>query len=214
MEEVILLDLGFKDYLTTLNLQRKLVDQRIEGKIKDCLILVEHDHVFTLGKRGNLNNILVKDNSIPIYQVERGGDVTYHGKGQIVGYPIISLQERNLDIGSYIRSLEEVILRTLKAFNIEGYRLQGHPGVWYDGKKLCSIGLALKKWVSYHGFALNVNTDLRYFQLIRPCGLEGDKITSMKVILRRDIDMNLVKDKIISSFEEVFNCNLKRGEIW
>ncbi len=197
------------DYLSCWNLQKKLVDLRIEGSIDDCLILVEHDHVLTLGRRGNRENIVEKV-SIPIYQVERGGDVTYHGKGQLVGYPIISLQERSLDIGSYIRNLEEVIIRAVRFFGIEGYRVTNHPGVWYKEKKLCSIGIAIKKWVSYHGFALNVNTDLSYFKLIKPCGLDSDKITSMSEILGREVNMNLIKERVIDSFEEVFNTKLER----
>lgn len=205
-EQTILLDLGTKDYSEVWGLQKMLVESRAEGKIPDILILVEHNHVLTIGRRGSEVNIHQRD--LPIYCVERGGDVTYHGPGQLVGYPILSLEQRRLDIHSYLRDLEETIIRTLRDYGINSSRNEKQTGVWVNERKITSIGVAVARWITYHGFALNANTDLSYFQKIKPCGLDGSVITSMSEILGSVVDLNRVKARIQCHFEEVFETTL------
>jgi lipoate-protein ligase B len=205
---VTCVDLGTRDYLEVWNLQRKLVKKRLGNEVKDVLLLVEHPHVFTVGKRGPKQ---FKVNNIPVYFIERGGQVTYHGYGQLVAYPILSLQDSRLDVRTYVRALEEVVIQTLACYKIRGIRIKDYPGVWVnvDGKKkkICSIGLAIKQWVVYHGLALNVNTNLSYFEMINPCGLEPSVMTSMHILLGKKLDFKDVKRKFVESFEKVFNTN-------
>jgi lipoate-protein ligase B len=198
-----LLDLGQKNYEEVWKLQKEIVRRRAEGKDEDTLIVVEHNHVITLGRKTSEFNM--KNQPIPVYLVERGGDATYHGPGQIVFYPIMYLHDK--DIRRFVRMLEETIIISMNEFNIRAERLEGHRGVWFEGKKLASIGLAVENWVTYHGFALNVNTDLSYFNLIRPCGLDAGKMTSMEKILGRKIQMEEVKSCLIKSFSNVFNVS-------
>lgn len=202
-------DLGFSEYKTSWDIQRRLVEARANGLIEDVLILVEHPHVLTLGRKGDLKNIL--SDVIPTHHVERGGDVTYHGPGQIVGYPILKLDDGRLDLHRYLRNLEEVLIQALAEWGIKAERsLQ--TGVWVNGKKIASIGIAVSRWVSYHGFALNANTDLSYFALIRPCGLESETITSMQKVLGRRIEEIEVKKAIIKRFSDVFEMELLESE--
>ena len=203
----LLLDLGVADYLNVWRLQRRLVRARSEGLISDALILVEHPPVFTMGRKANEENILSR--TLPVYYIERGGDVTYHGPGQIVGYPIIKLDEGRLDLRRYLRSLEEVLIGALRDWDLGGERSSRQTGVWLNGKKIASIGIAVQRWVCFHGFALNVNTSLRYFDLIRPCGLEGQVMTSMKDALGHEVDLRGVKDSVLRHFQEVFEVELR-----
>lgn len=204
--EGALLDLGLRDYAETWNLQRKLLELRVKKSVPDTLILVEHPHVFTVGKAvegvvpGAIENV-------PVFRIERGGQWTYHGPGQLVGYPILNLNERERDIHGFLRNLEESLIRTIAKFGIAAGRGQ-QTGVWVGGKKIASIGAAVRNWVSFHGFALNVNTDLSYFQMINPCGFSGSTMTSMNALLGKDLDFNLVKKKLRSEFEEVFGLRL------
>jgi len=200
--DCLLLDLGHWDYMDVWLLQRQLVEIRADGKIPDTLILVEHPSVLTVGRRGNAANILSKE--LPVYEIERGGDVTYHGPGQLVGYPIINLEERGQDVHRYLRDLEEVLIRAMREFGLSTTRHEGHAGVWINDKKLASIGVAVKRWTTYHGFALNVTTDLKYFQLIRPCGLDSSAITSMQELLGKRFDLEIVKEKVKKHFCDVF----------
>ena len=163
-----LLDHGREAYPDTWELQKDLVRRRAEGEIDDTLILVEHDHVITLGRKTTPENFKPQD--IPVFKVERGGDATYHGPGQLVGYPIIRLATPNVQ--RFVHDLEEVLIQATRTFGVESGRVEGHPGAWVGDKKVASIGVAVTSWVTYHGFALNVNTDLSYFGLIRPCGLD------------------------------------------
>jgi lipoate-protein ligase B len=197
---VKILDLGRREYKEVWELQKQLADSRARGEIADSLILVEHEHVITLGRKTSGENL--KPQNIPVYQVERGGDATYHGPGQLVGYPIINLRDH--DVRRFVRMLEEVLLQTVLEFGIRAERKEGHHGLWVNGKKLASIGVAVTNWVTYHGFALNVNTDLSYFTLIKPCGLDPELLTSMKRILGEDLEMANVKERLAYHFETVF----------
>ncbi len=203
-----LLDRGREPYQDTWELQKELVRRRAEGETdRDTLVLVEHENVITLGRKTTPENFKPQD--IPVFQVERGGDATYHGPGQLVGYPIIRLATPNVQ--RFVRDLEEVLIQATRSFGIEPVRVEGHPGVWVSGRKVASIGVAVTSWVTYHGFALNVNTDLSYFGLIKPCGLDPDKITSMKQILGKGVEFELVKKEVVARFTEVFGYDLQQA---
>jgi len=196
-----LLDRGRESYQVTWELQKDLVRRRAEGETEaDALILVEHGHVITLGRKTTPENFKPQD--IPVFKVERGGDATYHGPGQLVGYPIIRLATPNVQ--RFVRDLEEVLIRATRSFGIDSVRVEGHPGVWVGGRKVASIGVAVTSWVTYHGFALNVNTDLSYFGLIKPCGLDPDKITSMKQLIGGEVPFEDVKEEVVRRFMDVF----------
>lgn len=197
------------DYEQSHNLQLRLVEERIEEKISDTLLLLEHPHVITLGRK--MKDADLKIEGIPVYRVERGGEATYHGPGQLVGYLIINLNSSNMSVKELVWNIEEVLIKTLKEFNIYANRVDGYPGVWVGGKKIASIGLALKWWITFHGFALNVNTDLNYFKLINPCGLDPDVMTSMEKILRSKVDMDAVKKIIVKNMVEVFQYTLRNS---
>ncbi len=204
--EAALLDLGVQDYKSIWELQQRLVEQRLAEQINDLIILVEHPHVFTVGRRGNRSNLL--SDELQVYHVERGGDVTYHGPGQLVGYPILKLQGREQDIHDYLSRLEEVLIRTVSEFGLKAEHSDRQTGVWVGEKKLASIGVAIKSWVTYHGFALNVNTDLSYFGKIKPCGLESSTLTSMQALIGRSIEMEEIKTKVKRHFSDVFQRTL------
>ncbi len=196
-----ILDRGREPYQRTWELQKDLVRRRGETEAEgDALILVEHEHVITLGRKTTTENFKPQD--IPVFKVERGGDATYHGPGQLVGYPIVRLATPNVQ--RFVRDLEEVIIQSVRAFGVESVRVDGHPGVWVGDRKVASIGVAGTNWVTFHGFALNVSTDLDYFHLIKPCGLDPTRITSMKEILGRDVPFESVKKEVAKSFSEVF----------
>jgi lipoate-protein ligase B len=201
----LLFDLGFRqDYQQVWDFQRRLVGLRQNDLKQDCLVMVEHSHVLTLGRNGKKDNILSDD--LSIFEIERGGDVTYHGPGQLVAYPIISLRERSLGTKQYVELLERVIVDALSSFGItaEG-KLGIHTGVWTNtGKKIASIGVAASHWITYHGFALNVSTNLSYFSKIRPCGFESNVMTSMSQELGTDVEISDVKPKIVECFSRNF----------
>ncbi|HVN06475.1 MAG TPA: lipoyl(octanoyl) transferase LipB [Bryobacteraceae bacterium] len=174
---------GRVEYATAVELQQQLVTQRKAGAIADQLILLEHPHTITMGRNGHAENVLAGEDvlartGIAFYPTDRGGDVTYHGPGQIVGYPIVDLREWKRDVGAYVRSIEQVLIDTLADFGIAAGRIPKLTGVWVDGSKIAAIGVHISRWVTSHGFALNVSTDLRYFQYIVPCGLTRP-VTSM-----------------------------------
>jgi lipoate-protein ligase B len=204
-----LLDLGLMDYAKAWDLQHDLWSKRVGGALPDTLLLLEHPHVITLGRRGNRSHLIVSPEllesmKIPTFHVERGGEITYHGPGQMMVYPILDLKDYGYRIIRYIDQLEEVILHVLKEFGIEGRRDPPNRGVWVESDKIASIGVAIKRWVSFHGFALNYETDLKYFDLINPCGLVGQKMTTMGKILGTKISRNDLSQKIIFHFQEVF----------
>jgi lipoyl(octanoyl) transferase len=206
---VSLLDLGTRAYSEVWDMQKKLVEARASGDLPDILILVEHEHVITLGRKTSPENFRPQD--VPVFQVERGGDATYHGPGQLVGYPIMKMPVP--DVKNFVRKLEEVIILTAQEFSIKGERRENHSGVWVDGKKLASIGIAVTNWVTYHGFALNVNTDLSYFHLIKPCGLDPDAITSMERVTGNSLPIEAVKLEVVRSFSRVFQVEVANDPI-
>jgi lipoate-protein ligase B len=206
-----LLDFDFLEYSKALKLQHELVNLRNENKIPESLILLEHEHVITIGKRGKVEDIL--DKSLPYYFVERGGELTYHGPGQLVGYPIFDLKYLKLDVKQYVAKLEESICYALKKFNIFCDKEHILAGVWTGKMKIASIGIALKNFITFHGFALNVNTDLSYFYKIKPCGLDASVMTSMEKILGERINMKEVKEAIIEGFQNVFNIEFERKRL-
>ena len=184
MREVFVRDLGRLGYDQALLVQKELVEKRKQGLIPDQLLLVEHPHVITLGRNGHLENLLANEEvlrraGIAFHHSDRGGDITYHGPGQIVGYPIFDLREWKRDVVAYVRALEQVIMDTLAEFEIEAMRVAGCTGVWVNGKKVAAIGVHISRWVTSHGFALNHTTDLSYFQYIVPCGITKP-VTSMR----------------------------------
>jgi lipoate-protein ligase B len=199
-----LVDFGRMEYGEALQLQREFTGKRARGEIPDTLILVEHEHVITLGRKTTPANF--KPQNIPVFQVERGGDATYHGPGQLVGYPIILLSDH--DVRRHVRNMEEAIIRTVRIYGIEGGRMEGHPGIWVQGRKLASIGVTVTNWVTYHGFALNVNTDLAYFELIRPCGLDPATMTSMREIQGSLLPFDEVKATFAREYSAVTGLTL------
>jgi lipoate-protein ligase B len=205
-----LLDLGRRPYREVWELQKSLVERRADDKIPDGLILVEHDSIATLGRRGKREDVL--DPNLEIVEVERGGEATYHGPGQLVGYPILKLPDR-LEVKQLVTDLEEVLIRTCRDFGIEATREGPERGVWIGGKKIASIGLAVRRSVTFHGFALNVTTDLREFLKIRPCGHDAGIMTSMATCLGRAIDLEDVKASVIVHFQGVFGFTLRRVDV-
>jgi lipoate-protein ligase B len=207
MTNTLLVDLQTREYRETWELQGRLVELRARGLIPDVLLLVEHPHVITMGKSAKPENILSK--RFPIYEVERGGDVTYHGYGQLVGYPIMDLTERGKDIKRHVRGLEATLIETLDHFGISAQRIEGRTGVWIGERKIASIGVAVRSWVTFHGFALNVSTDLSCFSTINPCGYDSGVMTSMTDQLRRQVSISEVKGPLTSAFEHIFTTRLE-----
>ena len=202
MKQAELRDLGRRDYQEVWQLQRELVEERRAGRIADTLLLCEHDEVITVGRRsGARGNILSP--GIPVVEVERGGDVTYHGPGQLVGYPILLLDEDERDLHAYLRHLEEAHLRLCADLGLAGRREPGWTGVWVGERKLVSLGVAVRRWVTYHGFALNVATDLSRFFAINPCGLDAAVMTSLSALLGRPVTLDEVKPRLVSHLGEV-----------
>ena len=231
-KQIIVKDLGHKDYKETWDYQESLFEEIVELKRKNraentdlptpnYFLFVEHPHVYTLGKSGHIENLLIDEAALAkkgasFYKINRGGDITYHGPGQIVGYPIIDLENFFTDIHKYLRSLEEVIIRTLADYGIKGERSEGETGVWLDvgtpfARKICAMGVRASRWVTMHGFALNVNTDLGYFDNIIPCGIRGKAVTSLNVELSKEkVDTEEVKKYILKHFEEIFGVIIKK----
>jgi lipoate-protein ligase B len=204
-----ILDLGLMDYKKAWDLQHDLWSRRVQGELPDLLLFLEHPHVITLGRRGNRSYLIATQEvldamAIPIHHVERGGDITYHGPGQLVVYPILDLKGYGYRLVRYVDQLEEVILRTLKDFGMDGKKDSLNRGVWINGEKIASIGVMIKRWVSFHGLALNYETDLSYFDLIHPCGLVGKKMTSMEKILGEKIPREGLIERIRLHFKEIF----------
>src|SRR6476619_536250 len=200
--------LGRVGYSDALGLQKELELEVIRDSKTDYLLLLEHPHVFTLGRRSKTDGVLataelLKKLGIDVFEINRGGRVTYHGLGQIVGYPVISLSPDREDVHKYVRDIEEVLIRTMADFGIEAFRIEGLTGVHTSEGKVAAIGVHIKRWVTTHGFALNVNTDLSYYNWIIAC--DGEPVTSMERLLGREVDMGQVEEKIIRNFQDVFN---------
>lgn len=224
-------DLGLKDYKEVWEYQEELFDQVVGVKlhnrenpnslkhITNHLLFVEHPHVYTLGKSGVQNNLLINEQFLKqinatFYKINRGGDITYHGPGQLVGYPIFDLEALDLQVKSYIHNLEQAIIETIAEYGIKSERLDGATGVWIDttipgkARKICAIGVKASRYVSMHGFALNVNTDLTYFNHINPCGFVDKGVTSMQKELGKNIDMEEVKSLLLKKISKIFNIQL------
>ncbi|MFC1899272.1 lipoyl(octanoyl) transferase LipB [Chloroflexota bacterium] len=211
------LSLGLTGYRSGLRLQEQLLDSRKRGDTPDVLILLQHPSLFTVGRSGKMRNVtaskdLLVNAEIPVFITNRGGDVTYHGPGQLVGYPVLHLRESGLTVREYVWNLEEVVIRILADFGITGKRIPRLRGVWVKKEKICSLGLRINGAVSMHGFALNVNTDLSYFNYIIPCGISGVSITSLAKLTGHSIEMAGVVEKLLHHFREMFSFNLEYDE--
>ncbi|PID68957.1 MAG: lipoyl(octanoyl) transferase [Flavobacteriia bacterium] len=227
MQDIILEDIGLKRYGEALAYQLQHFEATKQLKIANrtsenpqpttnYFFFVTHPHVYTMGKNGNLANVLIgekdlEDKHIEFFHTNRGGDITYHGPGQIVGYPILDLDLFKADIHQYMRALEEVIINVLKRYGLEGERSEGETGVWLDqgkstARKICAMGVHTSRWVTMHGFALNVNTDLQFFNYIIPCGIRNKGVTSIAKELGKTIDETVVKQQILDEFSKVFNA--------
>jgi len=213
VRKLTLLDLGQKDYSEVWDIQKDLVEKVLSGACQDTLVLVEHTPVVTLGRRGSEEDVLVSfedlsRRGIQLFKVDRGGRATFHGPGQLVAYPILSLLGQDRDIHTYLRNLEEVIIELLAVLGLRGERREGQTGVWINEQKVASVGIGVKKWVTYHGLALNVDIELDYFSLIDPCGLGRAKVTSLAKVLSSQVGMDQIKKYFVSSFSEVFKMML------
>lgn len=229
-KNVVLQDLGLRDYKKTWDFQEELFQETLAIKIKNRreetqkptpnhFLFVEHPHVYTLGKSGDIDNLLVDEKVLAekgatFYKINRGGDITYHGPGQIVGYPILDLDNFFTDIHKYLRLLEEMVILTLAEYGVKAERSKGETGVWLDvgtpfARKICAMGVRASRWVTMHGFALNVNADLGYFDLMIPCGIRGKAVTSLNVELgKKEVDLNEVKQKLLRHFEILFEAEI------
>lgn len=225
---ILLKDLSLKDYKETWNYQSQLLQKIVDTKIsnrrnnlsdvtQNHFLFVEHPHVYTLGKSGDLSNLLLNEKQLEekgatFYKINRGGDITYHGPGQIVGYPILDLENFFTDIHKYLRLLEETIILTIAEYGIKSSRSEGETGVWLDvgtpfARKICAMGIRSSRWVTMHGFALNANVNLGYFDNIIPCGIRGKAVTSMEAELGKKVDVEEVKSKILKHFKKLFEVN-------
>ena len=227
LAEVFFEDLGYQTYREVWDYQELLLQQNTQLKsqgngisTRHHFLLVEHPPVYTLGKSGKLSNLLFseaerKEKNIEFFHINRGGDITFHGPGQVVGYPILDLEKMQPDLGWYLRSLEEVIILTLADYGITGGRSKGETGVWLDAdipgkeRKICALGIKCSRWITMHGFAFNVNTDISYFEGIVPCGIENKQVTSLQKELAAVVSLAEVKELLKKHFEQVFGCKLK-----
>ena len=221
MKTALVVHLGLVEYGAAWDLQRRIVAARKAGAVPDVLLLCEHPHVITLGRNGKLANLRANDRvlrqmEVSFFETDRGGDITYHGPGQIVGYPIVNLAEIRRDVAWYMRSLEEAMIRATAEFGIPSRRVASRTGVWVDApaesggeEKLAAIGVHLSRWVTSHGFAYNVSTDLRYFDLIVPCGIAGKRATSLERLLGHSVKMEEVSPRIAAHLGELLGLELR-----
>ncbi|MBA7524330.1 Octanoyltransferase [subsurface metagenome] len=217
MNTIQLIQSGLTDYNQIWDLQRELLEKVTASRSENYLILTEHNPVITIGKSGNIKNLLVdesylKTKGIEITKIDRGGDITFHGPGQLVGYPILNLSAFEKDVHWYLRKLEEIIIKTLEIFGIEGKRIPGLTGVWVGDNKICAIGVKVTRWVSMHGFALNLSTDLNYFKYIVPCGISDKGITSILKETGNNPDKNDVINNLCTNFEKILNVKIENCE--
>lgn len=205
-------DLGFIDYKEAWDLQYNFHKLRVENQISDLLLLLEHPHTYTLGKTAHIENLISSEeflnkNKISVYNIDRGGDITYHGPGQLVGYPIINLSEWYQDSHKYLRTLEEVLIKVCSDYGLKAERNEKYTGVWIEDRKIAAIGIKISRWVTMHGFAFNVNTDLSLFNGIIPCGISDKSVTSLEKELKISLPINDVKEKVLKYFADEFNYN-------
>ena len=215
MNQLLTVNIVRTRYSDARNLKKKIFDARLEERIPDVLLLTEHENVFTLGKGADENHLLAGENElldkgIDVFAIDRGGDVTYHGPGQLVGYPILNLNNYYHDIHRYLRDIEEVLIRTIGDFGMQGTRSDGYTGVWVKNEKIAAIGVKVSRWITMHGFALNVNTDLSFFDRIIPCGIFHKGVTSLREIGGLEYDLNMVGEKVIVNFESVFSVSARQ----
>ena len=229
MKKVLFEDIGASSYKEVWDYQEKLLHENVEHKrngeyTTNYLLFTEHAPVYTLGKNGNTMHVLVseqqrKQKGIEYFHINRGGDITFHGPGQLVGYPIFDLDQFKTDLGWYLRSLEEVIILTMAEYDLQGDRSKGETGVWIESsikgreRKICAMGIRCSRWITMHGFAFNVNTDLSYFNYIVPCGIANKKVTSLEKELGHSVPMNEVKEKIKKNFERVFEVEINNKSL-
>ncbi|MGD8782483.1 MAG: lipoyl(octanoyl) transferase LipB [Ignavibacteria bacterium] len=211
-------DLGTVDYKMAWDIQKDLFEKRINDEINDCFILLEHPHTYTLGKVADRNNLLfsqkeLEEKEISVYDIDRGGDITYHGPGQIVGYPIINLSDWFEDTHKYLRSLEQVIINVCGEYGLNCGRNEKYTGVWLHNRKICAIGIKIRKWVTMHGFAFNIQSDLKMFNGIIPCGITDKEVTSLEKELDRKVAINEVKEKIKKYFIDEFSYEAANVEV-
>lgn len=211
MHTVAVCSLGKTRYAEAWKLQQQVFDLRHYGLVGDLLLFNEHEHVYTIGKAGDDNHLLaseeeLRQGGVEVFHIDRGGDITYHGPGQLVGYPILDLNGYGADIHRYLRGLEEVLISALRDFGIAGEREEGMTGVWVKGEKIAAFGVKVSRWITMHGFALNVNTDLSKFGRIIPCGIFHKGVTSMERLLGTSVSMADVERSVTEAFEEVFAC--------
>jgi lipoate-protein ligase B len=199
---------GRLQYAEALVLQKDLVRRRIAGEIPDTLLFVEHPHVVTLGRMAKADHLLSRRPDVEVVETDRGGDITYHGPGQVVGYPIVDLNGLKKDVKWYLERLEEVLIRAVARYGLRASRQPGMTGAWVGEAKIGAIGVRVEKWVASHGFALNANTDLSYFDLIIPCGLEGKRVTSLAREVGRDVDLDELRRSLAEVFGEVFGRSM------
>jgi len=218
MNSLLIVDLGLISFTDAYALQQRIAAARKAGTIEDALLLCEHPHVITLGRNGNRENLLASDHvlrqkNVEFHVTNRGGDITYHGPGQIVGYPILNLSGIKQDVHWYVRTLEEAMIRVSADFSVTAHRVPGKTGIWVQvspaEEKLAAIGVHISRWVTSHGFAYNVSTDLRYFDLIIPCGINDRKATSLEKLLNRAVSLNEVKASLVRHFAELFSFQAK-----
>lgn len=209
--------LGRVDYAEALRLQRERVAERKAAMIPDTLLLLQHPHVYTLGRNAKHEHLLISslrlaDLGARVFETDRGGDITYHGPGQLVGYPILDLTKHRRDIAWYMRSLEQVFIAVARDFGVRAGRIPGATGVWVGAEKLVAMGVHVSRWVTSHGFAFNVNPDLRYFDWIVPCGLSDKGVTSLEKLLGRVVSMNVVVERVVGHFGKVFGLEMREGQ--
>ncbi len=228
-KKILVRDIGRHSFLEAWKYQekifQKIINQKVQNrskykkiKTKNFLILTEHNHVYTIGKSGDVSNLLIDKNElanreIEYYKINRGGDITYHGPGQIMVYPILDLDNFFTDINLYLRKLEDVVIYTLKSYDLKGFTIKGETGVWVKdenglSKKICAFGIRASRWVTMHGLCLNVNPDLSYFDFIIPCGIKDKGVTSLSHLKKEVIDINQVKSKLVENFELVFKAEI------
>ena len=228
-KKILVRDIGRHSFLEAWKYQekifKKIINQKVQNRskykkieTKNFLILTEHNHVYTIGKSGDVSNLLIDKNElanreIEYYKINRGGDITYHGPGQIMVYPILDLDNFFTDINLYLRKLEDVVIYTLKSYDLKGFTIKGETGVWVKdenglSKKICAFGIRASRWVTMHGLCLNVNPDLSYFDFIIPCGIKDKGVTSLSHLKKEVIDINQVKSKLVENFELVFNAQI------
>lgn len=209
------LDLGKTRYGDAWDLQKQLVELRYSGKVGDCLLLTEHEPVITMGRATSMSNLLctpdeLAGRGVELYEIERGGDITFHGPGQLVAYPIVDLNSHGRDLHRYLRDLERVIISTLDDLGLAATTKRGLTGVWVDDHKLGAIGVAVKRWITYHGLALNISTNLDYFRLINPCGITRYPVGSVESLLGEKVDFDHVADLLSDNFAAIFNYEIEK----